>query len=165
MVQIIRLEKRGDFVYMLEEKIYQDYLQALKNREKEKTDFLSFIRSELKNFAIQLRKDKLSDEEVLTVLHKQRKRLEESGETIKLSKRQDMIDKIERELALLKTYLPQPLNESELRELIARKIEETQATSLKDMGKVMKEVLAEVGIRAEAKKVSELVREKLSVLS
>ncbi|MCM8766138.1 MAG: GatB/YqeY domain-containing protein [Candidatus Omnitrophica bacterium] len=150
---------------MLEEKIYQDYLQALKNREKEKTDFLSFIRSELKNFAIQLRKDKLSDEEVLTVLHKQRKRLEESGETIKLSKRQDMIDKIERELALLKTYLPQPLNESELRELIARKIEETQATSLKDMGKVMKEVLAEVGIRAEAKKVSELVREKLSVLS
>ncbi|MCM8779135.1 MAG: GatB/YqeY domain-containing protein [Candidatus Omnitrophica bacterium] len=150
---------------MLEEKIYQDYLQALKIREKEKIDFLSFIRSELKNFAIQLRKDKLNDEEVLTVLHKQKKRLEETKESIRDSGRPDILDKIKREEELLNTYLPQALSEDELLEIIERKILETKATSLKDMGKVMKEVLAEVGVRAEAKKVSELVKYKLTISS
>lgn len=147
---------------MLEEKIYQDYLIALKNRDKEKTDFLSFIRSELKNYAIQLRKGKLSDEEVLIILNKQKNHLEETKESIISSGREELVNKVNKELSLIEEYLPKPLSESELLEIIDRKISETSAKSLKDMGRVMKEVLAEVGVRADSKKVSELVKNKLS---
>ncbi|MCM8783823.1 MAG: GatB/YqeY domain-containing protein [Candidatus Omnitrophica bacterium] len=147
---------------MIEEKIYKDYLLALKERNKHHIEFLSFVRSELKNFAIQLRKDKLSDEETLSVLSKQKKRLEEAKESIANSGRQELIDKVDEELVILKTYLPLPLSDEELSAIVKRKILETQATSLKDMGKVMKEVLAEVGVRADSKKVSALVKESLS---
>jgi|GEM_PF-173235 len=149
---------------MLEEKIYADYLSALKNRDKHQIEFLSFIRSELKNMAIQLRKDKLTDEEVISVLHKQKKRLEEVKETISLSGKEEFMDKIEKELELIYRYIPKPLSEEELLEIIDKKISELQALSLKDMGRVMKEVLAEVGVRADSKKVADLVKNKLSML-
>lgn len=147
---------------MLEEKIYNDYLLALKERDRHKIEFLSFIRSELKNLSIQLRKDKLSDEDVLSVLNKQRKRLEETKESVISTDRHDLIEKVDKEISLLNEYLPLPLTEAELIKIIEEKIQETNALSLKDMGKIMKTVLAEVGLRADPKRVSELVKNKLS---
>ncbi len=147
---------------MLEEKIYKDYLEAFKGKNKQRAVFLNFIRAELKNLAINLRKDKLDDQEVLTVLKKQKKRLEETRQSIVSSGRSELLKDTEKELAILEAYLPEPLTESELLESIDRAISQTGATSIKDMGKVMKEVLAEAGVRADAKKVSELVKDKLS---
>ena len=149
---------------LLEEKIYKDYVEALKSRDKEKIDFLSFIRAELKNAAIGLRKDKLDDDEALAVIKKQKKRLEEAKESTIPSGRADLIKSIERELAILDSYLPPPLEESQLIVIIDEVISAIGATSMKDMGRVMKEVLGKVGVRAEAKKVSELVKNKLSSL-
>lgn len=146
---------------MLEEKIYQDYLAALKARDRHKIDFLSFIRAELKNACLDLRKDKLDDNEVLVVMHKQKKRLEETRQSISSTTRTDLLENTEKELALLNEYLPRPLEESELLEIITQTISEVGASSMKDMGKVMKEVLAKVGLRADSKKVSDLVRNKL----
>ncbi len=147
---------------MLEEKIYEDYLKALKERDKHRTDFLSFIRAELKNSAIELRKEKLEDNEVLSVLNKQRKRLEETKQDISTSGRADLIESADKELSLLHQYLPQPLTEKELSEIIERVISQTGAASIKDMGKVMKDVLAQTGVRADSKKVSDLARNKLA---
>lgn len=147
---------------MLEEKIYEDYLKALKGRDKHRTDFLSFIRAELKNSAIELRKEKLEDNEVLSVLNKQRKRLEETKQDISTSGRADLIESADKELSLLHQYLPQPLTEKELSEIIERVISQTGAASIKDMGKVMKDVLAQTGVRADSKKASDLVRNKLA---
>ncbi|UCC95258.1 MAG: GatB/YqeY domain-containing protein [Candidatus Omnitrophota bacterium] len=147
---------------MLEDKIYKEYIAALKSRDKHKADFLSFIRAELKNAAINVKKEKLEDNEVLEVLKKQKKRLQETKDSVAETARVDILRNVEKELALLDTYLPKPLEENELIAIIDQVFSETGASSMKDMGKVMKEVLARVGVRADAKKVSELVRTKLS---
>lgn len=149
---------------MLEQKIYDDYVQALKQKDKEKTAFLSFIRAALKNQAIDLRKDKLSDEETLAVLIKERKRLRDAQETIASSQRQDTLEEIKRQITLLEEYLPQQLDSEKLKAIINEVIAEENASSIKEMGKVMKRVLAKVGTQADAKKVSELVKQKLSSL-
>ena len=147
---------------MLEDKIYQDYVTALKAKNKQTSDFLSFIRADLKNAAIDLKKEKLDDDEVLGVLKKQKKRLQDSRESIVASGREDMLKSLEAELKIIDSYLPAPLEESELIAIIDEVIKSTGASSFKDMGRVMKEVLAKVGVRADSKKVSELVKNKLS---
>ena len=147
---------------MLEDKIYKDYVDALKSKDKNTADFLSFVRADLKNAAIDLKKEKLDDDEALTVLKKQKKRLQDSKESISASGRQDLLQNLEKELKILDSYLPSPLEESELIAIIDEVISAAGASSLKDMGRVMKEVLAKVGVRADSKKVSELVKNKLS---
>jgi uncharacterized protein YqeY len=147
---------------MLSDRIQKDYIDALKAKNKHKVDFLSFIRAEIKNSAIDLRKEKLDDNEVLTVIKKQKKRLQDSKESFTSSGRTDLIESLEKELNILDEYLPKPLEDSELTQIIEAIIAETNASSMKDMGKVMKEVLAKVGVRADSKKVSEIVKGKLS---
>jgi uncharacterized protein YqeY len=147
---------------MLEEKIYQEYVEALKAKDKLKADFLSLIRAELKNTSFELRKQKLDENDISAVLKKQLKRLEESKEVFLKSQRAEHIQNLEREIAILKAYLPQALSDEELSVIIGAVIAESNASSIKDMGKVMKEVLARVGVQADAKKVSDLVRARLS---
>lgn len=147
---------------MLEDKIYKDYVEALKARNSEKSGFLSFIRAELKNNAIALKKDKLEDGEVLIVLKKQKKQLEETKETIKDTQREDLVKNLQKEITILDEYLPKQLGDNELASVIEQTIKELGAVSIKDMGKVMKEVLVKVGAAADSKKVSEIVKAKLS---
>ena len=147
---------------MLEEKIYQAYIQALKAKNRPNSEFLSLIRSELKNQAINLKKEKLPDNEVLAILKKQQKKLTEAKEMMASSGRDDLLKDLERELAILNKYLPEPLSDQELAKIVTETIAELGASTIKNMGKVMKEVLAKVGAAADSKKVSNLVREKLS---
>jgi len=148
----------------MEEKIYKDYVLALKAHDRARTDFLSFVRAELKNAAIDLRKQHLDDAEVLAVLKKQKKRLQDSKESMLSSGRQDLLDAVEKELSLVEAYLPEPLSEEELTALAEKVISDLEASSMKDMGRVMKEVVSRAQGRADAKKVSELVRSRLSSL-
>ena len=148
----------------MEEQVYKDYVLALKAHDKPKTVFLSFVRAELKNAAIDLRKKHLDDHEVLAVLKKQKKRLQDSKDSMASSGRQDLLDEVERELALVQAYLPEPLSEEELTVLVEQVISELEAASMKDMGRVMKEVVSRSQGRADSKKVSELVRSRLSSL-
>ncbi len=149
---------------MLEEKIYKDYVLALKDHDKAKTDFLSFVRAELKNAAIDLRKKHLDDPEVITVLKKQKKRLQDSRESILSSGREDLLQAVEKELELINVYLPQPFSSQQLSALVDTVVAETGASSMKDMGTVMKEVIARAAGRADSKQTSDLVRAKLSSL-
>ena len=123
----------------LEDRIFKDYAQALKAKDKHKADFLSFVRAELKNRSIELKKEKLDDNEALAVLQKQKKRLQDSKEAITKSDRTDLLEAIEKELTIVDGYLPNPLEESELSKIIEETISEVGASSIKDMGKVIKE--------------------------
>ncbi|MBD3263804.1 MAG: GatB/YqeY domain-containing protein [Candidatus Omnitrophica bacterium] len=147
---------------MLEDRIYQDYVAALKAKDKDKSQFLSFLRSELKNRAIELKEKNLKDSDVIAVLKKQKKRLQDSKESAVSSGRQELIDNANAEIALIENYLPKPLSEEELASLVDEVIKDTQASSMKDMSRVMKEVLAKSEGRADSRKTSELVKMRLS---
>lgn len=146
----------------LEEKIYSDFIQARKAKETHTIEFLSLVRSELKNEAINLKKEKLDDNQALTILKKQQKRLFDAKEAISSSERKDLIESLDKELEILNQYLPQPLGDDQVLAIINETISSTGASSMKDMGRVIKEVLTKVGVRADSKKVSSLIREKLS---
>ena len=146
----------------LEGKIYDDYIQARKAKESHRVEFLSLVRSELKNAAIDSKKAELDDSQVLTILKKQQKRLLDAKEAIASSGRKDLLENLDKELEILKQYLPQDLSDAQVITIIEEVITQTGASSMKDMGRVMKEVIAKIGVRADSKKVSALVKEKLS---
>ncbi len=149
---------------MLEDRIYNDYVMAMKAKDKDTATFLSFVRAALKNQAMELRVKKLEDPQAMAVLKKEEKRLLESKESIVTSGRKDLMASLQRELSLLSQYLPQAMPDEELNSLINEAVAQENATTMKDMGKVMKNVLAKAGVRADSKKVSELVKGKLSSL-
>jgi len=147
---------------MLHDKIYQDYVSAMKAKDKFKVEFLSFVRGHLQNKSIELKKEKLDDNEVLAVLTKQKKQLEDAKSQMESSGRPEMIDKTEKELLVIGEYFPEAMSEQEVLEIIEKVISESGASSMKDMGAVMKEVLAKVGARADSKIVSSIVKDKLA---
>jgi len=147
---------------VLEEKILEDYKKAMKARDGLRVSTLSFLRAELKNTAIDKRQEKLNDMEVVTVIKKQIKQRQDSIEKFKQGSRQDLVDKETRELEILKSYLPQAVPEETIKEAIEEALAVTGASGLKDMGKVMKELIAQFAGRCDNKLVSELLRERLS---
>lgn len=146
---------------MLEEKILADFKDAMKKKDSIRTSTLSFLRAQLKNNAIEKRQDSLQDSEVITVIKKQLKQRLDSIEKFKSGGRTDLAEKEQKEFEILKCYLPEEISANELEGIIEAVIAETQANSIKDMGRVMKEVVAKTAGRAESKLVSELVRSKL----
>lgn len=147
---------------MLEEKILDDFKKAMKDKDALKVSTLSFLRSELKNTAIDKRKQALDDAEAITVIKKQIKQRQDSIDKFKQGNRQDLADKESRELEILKLYLPQGVSEEEIRAAVDEVVKTAGASSAQDMGKVMKELLARFAGRADNKLVSELVRERLA---
>ena len=148
---------------MLEEKILNDYKDAMKSRDSLKSSVLSFLRAEIMNAAIAQKKNNLDDNGIIAVVRKQIKSRQDSIEQFTKGNRLDLAEKEKQELAILKSYLPQEMSADELKGIIESIIKETGATSIKDMGKVMKEVNAQVAGRADGKVVSDLVRVSLSV--
>ncbi|MBL7070500.1 MAG: GatB/YqeY domain-containing protein [Candidatus Omnitrophica bacterium] len=147
---------------MLEEKILNDYRQALKDKDKLKVSVLSFLRAEMINVAMAKKIKQLDDKDVISVIRKQIKSRQDSIEAFEKGNRQDLADKEKKELLILKTYLPAELAEDELNKIIAEVISEVGAQGPKDMGKVMKEVTPKVAGRADGKRVSDLVKKKLT---
>jgi hypothetical protein len=147
---------------MLEEIIFNDYKAAMKAKDTHKSSVLSFLRAEVMNVAIAKKKAKLDDNEIIGVVRKQIKARQESIEQFKKGNRQDLADKEGKELEILKSYLPKELPQEEINKIIEEAISSTQAAGLKDMGRVMKEVMAKVASQADSKVVSDLVKDKLS---
>ncbi len=146
---------------MLEDKLLEDFRDAMKKKDALRVSTLSFLRSQLKNVAIDKRKDKLEDNDVITVIKKQIKQRQDSIENFKAGNRLDLAQKEQNELNILKTYLPQELSKEELEKIIEEVINSVGANSMKDMGKVMKELAPKIAGKADNKLVSELVRVKL----
>jgi len=146
---------------MLEEKILNDYKEAMKSQDKIRSSTLSFLRAELMNVAIAKKKKALEDDEVFVVIKKQIKQHQFSIEQFKKGNREDLSVKEEAELEILKSYLPPQLSEEQLKQLIEEAVTGLGAAGMKDMGKVMKEVSVKVGPGADSKVVSGLVKERL----
>lgn len=149
---------------MLQEKIGKDYIQAMKDKDQVKSQTLNFLRAQIKNVQLDKRVDALDDQEVVAVLKKQVKQRKDSIEQFKNGGRDDLVAKEEGELAILKTYLPEELSEDVLKGMVQEAISDTKASSMKDMGGVMKAVLDKAAGQADNKTVSSLVKEALSQL-
>lgn len=147
---------------MLEEKIFSDYQKALKEKDNLKVSVLRFLRAQMMNLKIE-KKRNLEDSEVISLIRKQIKNSQEVIEEYKRANRQDLVEKETKELEILNAYLPPALSEDEAIRIIEEVISQESAVGLKDMGKVMKVVLEKISGRMDSKRVSELVKEKLSL--
>jgi len=147
---------------MLEDRLLNDYKEALKSKDAIKVSTITFLRAAMQNLAIDKKKEKLDDADVITVIRKQIKQRQDSIEQFKKGNRKDLADKEEKELELLKGYLPKEFSPEEIRGMIEEVVAATGASGIKDMGKVMKEVTQKASGRADGKMVSELVRERLN---
>jgi len=147
---------------MLEEKILNDYKDAMKARDSLKSSVLSCLRAEMMNTALAKKKSNLDDNEVLAVIKKQVKQHQDSIDQFTKGNRPDLAEKEAKELKILETYLPAQLSAEELKKVVEEIVVSLGACGMKDMGKVMKEATSRVGASADSKALSELVRAKLS---
>jgi len=150
---------------MLEEKILNDYKDAMKSRDTLKSSVLSFLRADMINQATAKKKAALDDAEIIAVIKKQIKQRQDSIEQFTKGNRLEMADKEKKECEILKTYLPPELSEKQIKALIEEAITSTGAATMKDMGRLMKELTAKISGQADGKLVSELVRQRLSTPS
>lgn len=150
---------------MLEEKILNDYKEAMKSRETLRSSVLSFLRADMLNQATAKKKDKLDDAEIIVVIKKQIKQRQDSIEQFTKGLRLEMAEKEKKELEMLKVYLPPELSAEQIKVLIEEAIIATGSSSMKDMGRLMKEVTAKTAGSADGKLVSDLVRQRLSTPS
>jgi hypothetical protein len=145
----------------LEERLVEEMKQAMKSNEKLRLSTIRMIRSSLKNKEIELRK-KLEDEDIVKVIQVMVRKGEESVEQFQAGGRMDLVEKETKEIEILKSFLPQPLSHEEILKIVDETIQETQASSLKDIGKVMKSVMPKIGGKADGKLINQLVKERLS---
>ena len=145
----------------LEEKLVDEMKQAMRSSDKVRLSAIRMIRTAVKNKEIELRK-KLDDEEIQRVIQGMLRRNEESIEQFRLGGRRDLVDKESKEGDILRSFLPQALSTEEILKVIDESLQETQASSMKDLGKVMKSVMPKLAGKADGKVINQLVKEKLS---
>jgi len=146
---------------MMENEIQDQLKQALKRGEKLKLSVLRMLVSDIKNKKIADKVKELSDENVLIIIKKMVRRHKESIEKFAEGARDDLVKKETEELNILEKYLPEELSDEELERIVMEVISETGASSVKDMGNVMKLVLSRTKGSCDGKKASDVVRKKL----
>ena len=145
----------------LHDRLSEDLKQAMKARDQLRMDTIRMIKAALFNKEIELKKelDEAEMSRVLTTLMKQRK---EAAEQYQKAKRDNLAEKELKEIVIVEGYLPQALSQEELAQVIDNVIREIGAVTAKDMGKVMKAVMANLaGQAVDGKQISDLVRSKL----
>jgi uncharacterized protein YqeY len=139
----------------------EDLKAAMLEHDNERRDALRLLLASLRSAEKELQRP-LSDDEELQVLQRERKRRIEAAEAFRGGGRDEQAEKEERELAVLVEFMPPPLTEEELEEIVDDVIAEVGATSLGQLGRVMADVMPQVAGRADGSMVSQLVREKLA---
>ena len=142
-------------------RIKEELDNAVRERDAERRDALRLILSSLQSAEKELQRP-LHDEEELQVLQRERKRRVEAAEAFRGGGREEQAAKEERELDVLEEFMPEPLSEEDLESIIDDAIAECGATSMRDLGRVMADVMPQVAGRADGSMVSQLVREKLA---
>lgn len=135
---------------------------AILNKEKEKRYKLAKAQPELKEEELQ-EKSQLTDEEVIEVISSEVKKRKEAILEFEKGKREDLVKKEKTELEILKKYLPEQLSEEEIKKLAKETIEKVGAKEIKEMGKVMAELMPQVRGRAEGALVGKIVKELLTL--
>ena len=147
----------------LKDKIETEIKKAMKAKDMAVLGVLRYLRSQIKNKEIEVRPESLKPEQVLQVIRKLIKQAEDSLKQFQSANRQELVQKVKDELSIFKKFLPPTMDREELVKLVKVAISELKATSVKDMGKVMKKVLEKTKGSADSKEVSNVVRENLGV--
>ena len=135
--------------------------QARLARDDKRRDALALLLSSLRSAQKELQRE-LSHDEALQVLQRERKKRAEAMEAYDAAGREEQADAEEFELDVIEEFMPEPLSEDDLEEIVDNVIAEVGATSLRDLGRVMADVMPQVSGRADGSTVSQLVREKLA---
>ena len=143
------------------EKIKNDMVKAMKEQDKFKLSVIRMIKGSIDKERID-KKIEITDEVVIDVLAKELKTREESKLEFSRAGRNDLVEGLDKEIAIIKEYLPEPLTDEEVDKIIDEAFKETEASSIKDMGKVMKVVTPKVKGRCDMKEVSSKIKAKLS---
>jgi uncharacterized protein YqeY len=145
----------------LSEKLSDDLKNALKSGNKEKLSVLRMIKAAMQNREIE-KKASLTDEDIYRILQTHIRQRKDSIEQFSKGGRQDLVDKETRELSIIQSYLPLQLSEEELKEIIQDAVRETNANSMKDLGRVIKFVMEKVKGQVDGKLVNQLVKDVLT---
>lgn len=143
------------------EQINNELKQAMKNGDKFKLSVLRMLKSSLQAEQINKKGD-LTEEEIIAVIKKQVKVRTASRDEYATYNRQDLVDNLNKEIEILKVYLPAELSEAEIDKIIEDVFAEIQPTSIKDMGMIMKKITPLIGGRADMGEVSKKIKEKLT---
>ena len=147
---------------MLKEKLMEDLKTCMKEKKELRKNVIQMIRAAI----LQIEKDKqieLNDDQIIEIIAKESKKRKDSLADYEKSGRQDLIDNIKEEINIISEYLPKQLSKEELIPIIKEIINETAATSIKDMGKVMKVAKEKIGAAADGKTINEVVKELLDI--
>jgi hypothetical protein len=145
----------------VEEQFAADLKDAMRERDERRRSVLRMTLAALRNAKIAAGHE-LDDADAMGVLAKEAKRRRESIEEFRKAGRDDLVEKEEAELALLSPYLPQQLSREEIQTAARQIVQETGASGLKDIGKVMPVLMQQFQGRADGREVSEVVRELLA---
>jgi uncharacterized protein YqeY len=144
----------------LRDDISRDTKEAMRSRDKPRIEALRMLSAALKNDEIERRRT-LSEDEEMAVLRRQLKQREESAEAFRKAGRDEQAETEEVEAEIVRGYLPAPLSDEEMIRIVDEAIDETGATSMRDMGAVMGRANALAGNRVDGRRLSALARERL----
>ncbi len=140
--------------------ILEDLKTAMKNQDKERLSVIRMVKGAIQMSELN-KKHELSDAEVIDVISKEIKTRKDSINEFKKGNREDLIEKTQKEIDILQTYLPKQLSEEELNEIIDKVFDKVKPESSKDMGMVMKELKPLINGKADMGIVSKIVKTKL----
>ena len=143
------------------ERMEREVKDAMLARDNERRDALRLLLSSLRSAEKDLLRP-LSEDEELQVLQRERKKRNEAADAFHAAGRTEQAEKEEGELEILEEFMPEPLGEEDLERIVDDAIAENGATSLRDMGRVMADVMPQIAGRADGSAVGQLVREKLA---
>lgn len=145
----------------LGEQIRKDITEAMKAKDAPRLSALRMVQAAFKNREIELRPAAMPEEEYLGVIKKLLKQRKESIEQFQQAGRQDLVDNETAEMKILETYMPAQLSRAQIEQIVADVIATLGATTVKQMGQVMKEAQAKAGGQADNKLMSEIIKSKL----
>ncbi|MFK8137863.1 MAG: GatB/YqeY domain-containing protein [Bdellovibrionales bacterium] len=146
----------------LKQQIMDDVKSAMRAKEQLKLSTLRMLQSAVKNKEIEVRPDEVSDQDIIQVVKKNIKQRKEAAEQFQAAGRKELAEKETEEITILEVYLPAQLDEAAITKIVEEVIAATGASSMKDMGGVMKEVQVKTAGSADGKLVSSIVKAKLA---
>ena len=146
---------------MLKEKLLEDLKVSMRDKNVVRKNTVQMIRAAI----LQIEKDTgnvVDDAKIIDIIAKEMKKKKDAMADFEKAARQDLIDQTNEEMKVLEEYLPKQLSKEEIKEIVSKVIAKVGATSMKDMGIVMKEAKAEIGAGADGKTINEVVKELLN---
>lgn len=147
---------------MLKEKLMEDLKNAMKNKEEVRKNTIQMVRAAI----LQIEKDKkiqVEDDKILEIIAKEVKSKRDALKDFEKAERKDLINQTNQEINVLQEYLPKQLSKEEIKIELEKIISMLGATSMKDMGNVMKEAKAQMGATADGKTINEIAKEIMGV--